>query len=456
MAKVTVQIPATLTSNYISCDVATGTQLTIGESVTIHITLKKYYGTSTLPYFRWLSYGQEYGEHINFTKVDDKHYILTTSFSDYGEGSNRTVQLQMPDITQDFTYIDCESLVQCTSSLPTGEYAPGQGLTITVTAGTNYEFPTTPYIWWKVGSAEHTQELTKVEDYQYSATFAFEIGKTYYIIGEAVQKTIVSDKYGLITAYRVSKEELKTIASKRWIERSWEPKTWQGAEVLFIANDEYIDTAKYVVSVFKIFMNLSAGQREKLYFGPYDMDMMCEVIPADVVTLDFGTVSIVGRYQNNIDYEHTTLEAYLPFIGMVTLNTADFMDRTVRLQYQVNTLTGDAVAMLSADGKIMFTGTCNIAFQIPYQLGGNEYVSTQMTAPSNFLEDTAPFIHVKEGVALNPNNTLPYKDTKYYARFGDLSGYTEADEVDFEVLSTHITKTEIDEIIQLLHNGVFL
>lgn len=454
MAKVTLNIPATVT-NFFDCDVATGTQYDIGTSVTVHLTAKKYYGTDAVPYFRWLSYGQEYGEHILFTQIDNKHWILTSQFNDYGESSNRTVQLQCPTVEQKYFYIESESLVNCSASIPTGEYVPDT-LTLEVTAPANYEFPSVPYLYYKVGSTEHTEELSQVSENQYSLTYTFQIGRSYSVIGEAVHKTVVSDKYGLITAYRVSKDELKEIASKRWIERTWEPKTWQGAEVLFIANDDYIDTAKYVVSVFKIFMNLEAGDREKLYFGPYDMDMNCEVIDADIVTLDFGTVAIVGKYQNNIDYEHTTIEAYLPFVGLVALNTSDFMDKEVRLQYQVNTLTGDSIAMLSAGGKIMYTGTCNIAFQIPYQLGGNEYVSSQITAPANVIQGEAPFIYVKENVALSPNSALPYKDTKYYAKFGDLTGYTEATEIDFEVLSTHITKTEIDEIIQLLNNGVFL
>ena len=83
-------------------------------------------------------------------------------------------------------------------------------------------------------------------------------------------------------------------------------------------------------------------------------------------------------------------------------------------------------------------------------------MSTGITAPSNVLEDTPPYILIKTGIALQPDSQKPYKDTKFYAKFGDLTGYTEADEIDFEVLSTQITKTEIDEIIQLLHNGVFL
>lgn len=455
MAKVKIQVPATIT-NYFTCDVANNTQFDIGTSVTIHLTAKKYYGTTTLPYIRWLSYGQEYGDHINFTQVDNKHWILTSTFNEYGTAADRTVQIQCTGTQEMYFALDCESLVQCTSDYPTGEYEPSDITTLTVTAPSNYEFPQVPYLYWKVGTTEHTELMTQVDEQTYSVTFTFQIGKTYSVIGEAVHKTVVSDKYGLITAYRVTKEELIEIAGKRWIERTYAPQTYQGVPVLFIADDKYIDTAKYVVSVFKIFMDLNVGEKENLYFGPYNLDMQCDVIDTDIATMDFGSVAIVGTYQNNIDFDHTTIEIYLPFIGLVNLNTADFMDKTVNLKYQVNVLTGDSVAYLTVEGKVLYTGTCNITFQIPYQLGGNEYVSTGITAPSNVLEDTPPYILIKTGIALQPDSQKPYKDTKFYAKFGDLTGYTEADEIDFEVLSTQITKTEIDEIIQLLHNGVFL
>ena len=456
MAKVTINHSVGI-QNYFNCDIATGTKLDIGESVTIHLECKPYYGTDNTPYIQYTSYGESYGEPIEFTAIDSTHWILTTSFSDYGTSINRSVLISG---TADLRYciIDTSNLVNCESDVE-GNCLTSESLTITLTASNNYEFPVQPYLYYQIGTTEYSAVFDKAEDNIYFLTKSLNAGVTYYIIGEAAHKTIVSNKYGLITAYRLSREELQQIASKRWIERSVNPIEWNGQQVLFLGNDQYIDTAKYIVGLFKVFMNIDRDYiiqyKEKLYFGPYDMDMECDVLDTDLINLDFGSVAITGTNNNSIDYDHTTIEAYLPFVGFVTLNTTDYMDRTIGLKYQINIINGEALAILSADGYPMNTYSCSVAFQIPYQMGGNEYVSTSVTPNTNYIENTEPCIYIKSGVATMPDESIPYNTTKYYACFGDLSGYTEATEIDFVVLSSHITKTEIDEIIRLIENGVW-
>ena len=51
---------------------------------------------------------------------------------------------------------------------------------------------------------------------------------------------------------------------------------------------------------------------------------------------------------------------------------------------------------------------------------------------------------------------MPYHDTNIYAVLGDLSGYTEATEIAFKVLSDYITTTEIDEIKSLIAGGIVI
>lgn len=441
-------------STGVSCDVASGSKLTIGESVTITLTFDMYYGTASLPELHYIMSGETYYTET-FTKVSDKVYQITTDFNHYGSAIDRNVQIYC--LPQELFFNLDLQLSKCSSNYEAGDYEPGE-MTFTVTCEEGSEFSILPYLYCKTAVKEYTYDFEKVSDTEYSYTITPVKGRTYSLIGEATAKTVISDKYGLITSYYITKDELKEISSKRWIERTYEPKYTMGDTVmLYAGEDEYIDTARYIVRLFRIFMDVpESPNKEKLYFGPYDMGIECSVIPSDIISLDFGTVEIEGKYKNTIDYNNTDIVAYLPFVGNVSLNTKDFMDKTVRLVYQVNTLNGDTLVILYADGLPLITHSCNIAIDVPYQLGGNEMISTGMEANNNYIKGEPPAIYVKERKAASPTESLPYKDVKYRACFGDLTGYTQVTEIDFVVKSNHITKTEIDEIIQRLENGVFL
>lgn len=341
-------------------------------------------------------------------------------------------------------------LVYCTCNVAEGEYNP-QTLTVIVTCASDYEFQIVPKIDWDYRSSSGryfhgTYNMEKVDEYNYS--YELEISSNlkyeYYIVAEAVKKSVVIDKYGLITIYRPTTDILKELSTKRFIKNTT------------TTEQTYFDTAAYMVSLMKLYVSLESDTQQKIYFGPFDMGIDCDVIGVDIITVDLGTVHIPEVYGNSIDYDKTEIVAYLPFIGFVTLDTADFMNKDVSLHYQVNVINGDALAVFTCDGNVMYSQSCNVSFKIPFRFEGMMTVETEIQPNTNYLLDVPATIYVKTHAAVDPNTNLPYHDTKFYSRFGDLSGYTEAQEIDFKVLSEHITKTEIDEIISLLENGVFL
>ncbi len=345
-------------------------------------------------------------------------------------------------------------LTNCIADIVAGEYMP-QTITVNVTATSGYKFQTTPYIYWSYLS-DHgrpiygSYEMNRVSETIYEYPLEIKETPDYYITAEAVKNTVILDKYGLITVYRVTTDELRDISKKRW--QKWDVSGPTVGET----TNPYIDTAQYVVHLLKLYIDVATDTKEKLYFGPYDMGMECDVVSTDIVKLDLGTVTINGVYGNAIDYENSEIQAYLPFIGFVSLSPDDFMDKTVSLHYQINVINGDALAVFTCDGNVVQSLSCNVSFEVPYQLTGSELISKGIQPNTNYLLDQPAFIYVKTHKSVNPTTDLPYHDTKFYSKFGDLTGYTEAKEVDFTVLSDHITKTEIDEIITLLENGVFL
>lgn len=424
-------------------------ELTVGEQHTIKLVCADRFGFDTrkLPHLNYTTpdLRQILSDDIPFTKVSDRECELTTDFvyeHDYYKEYGVIIYAQASEI---FAKVDIKD-ENSTVDIESGLYLQGE-YTITATANPGFEFQTIPYV---SDSANHHYDFEKVNDSTYQINVKFVGYYTYTVFATAVKKSVILDRYGLITVYRPTKDELTQIAAKRWMKLVYNQNSQPGV------SEEYLDTAKYVVSLLKLFVNVETTSREQVYFGPYDMGLECDVVGNDILTLDFGNVHICGIYGNSIDYEETEIEAYLPFIGFVTLSTSDFMDKEISLEYQINVINGDGLAVFKANGQVVASFSCNVSFKIPYQLGQGEYQNTDIQPNTNYLLNEPPFIYVKTHNAINPNENLPYHDTNFYACFGSLSGYTEAKEIDLHIVSPQITKQEIDEIKQLLENGVFL
>lgn len=94
-------------------------------------------------------------------------------------------------------------------------------------------------------------------------------------------------------------------------------------------------------------------------------------------TYNFGTLSVAEMWQSYLDYDSSSFELYLPFIGSVDIPIAEVMNGSVTVEYTVDFLTGMCVANvlcvknvpLSSDRTIpqysehSFMGNCST--QIP-------------------------------------------------------------------------------------------
>ena len=417
----------------------------------IQIRLPKYYGVSTYPA---LNYHMEYDVAVwnseEFEQIDTNTFALVTTFEHMTNPTMRLAIRCSSAIMYAYVYTN---LTNCTCNVQGGNALPVE-TTFTLTCDSNREFQITPQIDY--GGVEVISEyLDKVNDSTYSKTLTLSKGYDYRITGEAVKKSAMTDKYPFTTAYRVTKDELRELVKRRFVKPEYEPVEVSGVVVMYNVKEEYIDTAKYVTDLFRVNILLQAETKQKVYFGPYDMEIECDVLDDDIITLDFGSVEVQGKYGNAIDYEHTEISMYLPYIGFTTLNATDFMNKTVSLIYQVNLMNGEGLAIISADNQPIQTITCNVAIKIPYQLSGGEYVQADIEPNANYLHEVNPFMYVRKHIATQPDR-MPYHDTNIYAVLGTLAGYTEATEIAYKVISEQITATEIDEIKSLIAGGVIL
>lgn len=81
--------------------------------------------------------------------------------------------------------------------------------------------------------------------------------------------------------------------------------------------------------------------------------------------IDGGTLHLTAYYGNYADFTSMTYQAFLPFVGFVSLRACDVVNRTLHLYYAVDFATGAAVAFLNSDDKLIYTSPCTVAGKIP-------------------------------------------------------------------------------------------
>lgn len=68
--------------------------------------------------------------------------------------------------------------------------------------------------------------------------------------------------------------------------------------------------------------------------------------------INCGSVSFLPTYQNYMDYTHTGLEVYLPYIGFKSLDTNNYMGHTISVRYYIDFHTRGCTACILSDGLL--------------------------------------------------------------------------------------------------------
>lgn len=187
--------------------------------------------------------------------------------------------------------------------------------------------------------------LTVSEDKQ-TATGQILLGdyQSMGVVAEAYPVAVVGEQYGAINVYLVTLDELAEFSGKRFFkETGTDPST--GAPIY-----ENIDLGAYVNKIRRVYTNIGASSTDVIRCSNYNTGVSCHQPAQDKITLDFGTAVVPAHNEDNTDYE-SEIQIFLPFAGFVNLNT-DYAGKTIALQYVINVVTGNGVALLSCNGVV--------------------------------------------------------------------------------------------------------
>lgn len=99
------------------------------------------------------------------------------------------------------------------------------------------------------------------------------------------------------------------------------------------------------------------------------------------VDVDCGTVKLDRYYGSALDQSpYTKVSCFLPYIGMVQLNTDEVMGATLGVTYRIDIVSGSCVAMITVDGNVLYQYSGHCAITIPFSAADfSNYVSAAIS-----------------------------------------------------------------------------
>lgn len=264
------------------------------------------------------------------------------------------------------------------------------------------------------------------------------------VVAEAYPVAVVGEHYGAINVYLVTLDELAEFSGKRFFkETGTDPGT--GAPIY-----ENIDLGAYVNKIRRVYTNIGASSTDVIRCSNYNTGVSCHQPAQDKITLDFGTAVVPAHNEDNTDYE-SEIQIFLPFAGFVTLNT-DYAGKTIGLQYVINVVTGNGVALLSCNGVVFQVEEIEPSSEIIY-LSPSTQVKTVGGDDWNEMlyYGLEPYIYCKwyESATGGRNND------RQTGILGDFRGFNVFDDVT-PIHTAEMLTEEQETIYTALSDGVYI
>lgn len=134
------------------------------------------------------------------------------------------------------------------------------------------------------------------------------------------------------------------------------------------------DPMQAIIGLHKVYATPSISGVGNIKVGYLDSGVSSNIVGNQYTYIDCGSVSLREYYGNILDYSpYTTVQLYLPFIGIVSLDIADITRSTISIRYGVDVLTGACLASVSVQrdnaGGVLYQYSGNCACQYPLSSG---------------------------------------------------------------------------------------
>lgn len=341
------------------------------------------------------------------------------------------------------------TLYNCTAeNIPT-YYTPTDTVNVTIHANEGSKFTSEtdpPEIRYTddFGGVQYKRFTLSDDGKQGSVTLdiATECPKTKYIEfrgGAQVEVQPIIKNYGSINVYVVTLDNLDAFSKKRYFTESG----------TFITYEQ--DLSEYVNRIKRIYTHIPTKGTDRIKCGNYDTEINAELPKKDIITLDFGSITIPRKDSTTLDKE-MLIEVFLPFVGIVSLSS-DYVGKSVKLVYDINVISGDGVCKL-LDNNDLPIQLHNVQpnTDILYTTYDTSVIGSDRWDAQN-LYGLEPFIRLN--YFTNEYSDIRGSDYKKVVLSQCAKGYYKFDEVVNNDID-NVPKSEYTEIVNLLQSGVFI
>ena len=258
-----------------------------------------------------------------------------------------------------------------------------------------------------------------------------------------------------------------------------------------------------IIGFHLLYATPSTGASKYIQCGFLTSPVSADTVTDQYTEIDCGTVSIGEYYRNALDYDNTRISIYLPFVGIVPLDSNVVMGSTLNVTYRIDVLTGTCLAQIKVikenSDAVMYAFDGNCAVQIPLTattytgmvgalLSGISAGASVMTgnliqavnsgfsaiasgysgltgvkqsgtfgANAGALGIRKPYVIITHPVSAMPAgfNSIEGMPSNVYVTLGALSGFTRVRSVHLENIG-NATDEEITMIKDLLTEGVII
>lgn len=253
------------------------------------------------------------------------------------------------------------------------------------------------------------------------------------------------------------------------------------------------DPMQAIIGLHKVYATPNISGSGNIKVGYLDSGVPSNIVGNQYTYIDCGTVSLREYYGNILDYSpYTTIQLYLPFIGIVSLDIADVSRSSITVKYGVDVLTGACLASVSVQrdnaGGVLYQYSGNCACQYPLSSGsymgmvtgaigtigslakGNIFGSalsiagmhTNIEHSGGFSGNAGamgikkPYLIISRPQSIMNDGfpSIQGYPSNYYTLLGNCSGFIQVAECHVENISA--TDKELDKIKDLLKEGVIL
>lgn len=163
---------------------------------------------------------------------------------------------------------------------------------------------------------------------------------------------------GLWTIYNPTKQEVKSFGA--WL--------WSSSIIDQIVR-QFNSPIDAIIGFHQIYCTPSTGSSKIIKAGCLDSPVSALEVTNQYAEINCGEVNVNEYYGNALDYDNTQVSIYLPFIGIVPLDTNIVMGSTLEVIYRIDVFTGTCLAQIKVkkqnSNAVMYAFEGNCAVQIP-------------------------------------------------------------------------------------------